>query len=138
MTIRPANESDAIGINKVSKFLGYPELPANEAQNKLSRLLRSSDHEIYVAEKERRIVGWLHMFFAPRMASDDFYEIAGLVIDPCVRRQGIARALEGYVSEKHKWKLRVRCNETRTDAHRFYESCGFDSLKAQRIFEKGS
>ena len=77
--VRPAIESDAIGINAISTYLGYSELSDSDAKDKLSQLLHAPDNEVYVVEANGRIAGWLHLFFARRLASQDFYEIGGLV-----------------------------------------------------------
>ena len=134
--IRPAIESDAIGINDISKYLGYGQLSDTEAKDKLFQLLDSNDNEIFVVEVNARVIAWLHLFLARRLASEDFFEIGGLVVDPDYRRQGLAAALIKYVENKHKGKLRVRCNETRQETHQFYEACGFVGSKVQRIFER--
>ena len=134
--VRPAIESDAIGINAISTYLGYSELSDSDAKDKLSQLLHAPDNEVYVVEANGRIAGWLHLFFARRLASQDFYEIGGLVVDPDCREQGLGGALINYVENRHQGKLRVRCNEKRPETHKFYTARGFNQTKAQRIFEK--
>jgi len=133
--IRSAIESDATGVNNISKYLGYSELSDIEAKHKLLQLLHSNDNEVFVVEVNGRVIAWLHLFLARRLASEDFFEIGGLVVDPDYRRQGLAGALLRYVENRHNGKLRVRCNETRRETHQFYEACGFNNTKAQRIFE---
>ena len=109
-----------------------------EATEKLSQILASPDDEVYVAESKEGVVGWLHLFLARRLASTDFYEIGGLVVSPDCRGKGVGRHLVKHVSVIHKGKVRVRCNETREESHRFYEAIGFRNIKAQRIFETSS
>lgn len=133
--IRLAVEADADAINEVSKFLGYTALSMVEATEKLKNIIRSDFDIVYVAEVEGKIVGWLHLFYAHRLASDDFYEIGGLVVNPSCRGLGIGRDLVSYVLDKHKGKVRVRCNEARVESHLFYEAIGFKSNKVQRVFE---
>jgi len=134
--IRPAINSDAIGINDISNYLGYSELSDIEAKDKLFQLLDSNDNQIFVVEVNGRVIAWLHLFLARRLASEDFFEIGGLVVDPDYRRQGLAAALVKYVENGRKGKLRVRCNETRRETHQFYEACGFNNTKVQRIYER--
>jgi len=133
--IRTAVESDASGINKVSKFLGYAELSDEDATKKIAHLVLSRNNEIYVLESKESVIGWLHLIFSSRVASADFYEIGGLVIDPHYRRNGLGRALINYVAERCQGKIRVRCNESREDAHIFYKSIGFEAIKKQQIYE---
>jgi len=135
-TIRLALASDAAAISVVSKHLGYAELSDSETKEKLSQLILSITDEVYVVESIGRIVAWLHVFHARRLASEDFYEIGGLVVDPNYRKQGIGGALVQFAQSTHNGKIRVRCNETRLDTHKFYEASGFENTKVQRVFEK--
>lgn len=136
--IRTALESDSTGINEVSKFLGYNELSKDQAHEKLLYLINSPVDNVYVSEVDGLIVGWIHVFYAPKLASESFYEIGGLVVNPEFRGHGIGRNLVQYVIEKFKAKFRVRCNEKRIESHQFYELIGFNSKKVQRVFEARS
>lgn len=137
-SVRPAKASDAVAINVVSQYLGYVELPETEVEAKLVQLLNSATDEVYVAEYQGVVIGWLHLFFARRLASPDFYEIGGLVVTPVYRGQGVGRFLVEHVVANHNGKVRVRCNEKRVESHQFYEATGFSSEKVQRIFEARS
>ena len=133
--IRSASESDAEGINEVSEHLGYSQFSSTEYIIKFQELLSSTQDQIFLAEWQGRIIGWLHLFYARRLASDNFFEIGGLVVSPENRGHGVGRALVQYAQAKNLGKFRVRCNEKRLDAHKFYESIGFDSIKVQRVFQ---
>ena len=133
--IRAAVESDASGVNEVSIFLGYRELPEPQAHENLNFLINSTVDNVYVSEVDGKIVGWVHVFYAPKLASESFYEIGGLVVNPEFRGLGIGRSLVQHVLNNFKAKFRVRCNEKRAESHQFYESIGFGSNKVQRVFE---
>ncbi|MDO6709021.1 GNAT family N-acetyltransferase [Photobacterium sp. 1_MG-2023] len=134
--IRTASESDVLGINEVSKYLGYAELSSSESLSKLQELLNSAQDQVYVAESDGRILGWLHLFYARRLASESFFEIGGLVVSPEARGKGIGKALVKYAQKKNKGDIRVRCNELRKDTQEFYEAIGFGVNKVQRVFLK--
>ena len=136
--IRLATESDAYEINGVSLYLGYSALSDSDVLEKLSELINSESDEVYVAEYLDKVVGWLHLFYACRLASDNFIEIGGLVVIPDFRGQGLAKQLVQTACSKHQGKIRVRCNDTRIESHKFYEQLGFCSIKVQRVFEKRS
>ncbi len=133
--IRLASESDALEINNVSKHLGYSELTADESLLKLRDLLNTTYNKVYVAELNGCVVGWLHIFYAHRLASDNFYEIGGLVVSPDARGRGVGRDLVKYAQIQNDGKFRVRCNESRKDAHKFYGAVGFIGSKVQRVFQ---
>ncbi|WP_261816875.1 GNAT family N-acetyltransferase [Vibrio gallicus] len=135
-TIAKARLSDAAAINLLSSHLGYTPLSSQDAIKKLSALLASPTDEIYVAKIEQKIVGWLHLFYARRLASPDFYEIGGLVVTPQYRKQGIGRALVEHALKSHPEKCRVRCNTLRVETHQLYEGIDFKDSKLQRVFER--
>ena len=85
-TNRIADISDALQINEVSKHLGYPELSEVQAYEKLESLINSSQDHIYISEVGGVVVGWIHIFYAHKLASESFYEISGLVVDPEYRK----------------------------------------------------
>ena len=136
MVVRLAVEADADAIHDLSQYLGYAETSQTQATEKLLNIMKSDEDEVYVSEIDGQIVGWLHVFYARRLASADFYEIGGLLVHPEFRGQGIGRHLVENSLENYKGKVRVRCNETRIDAHNFYKSIGFNSAKVQHVFEK--
>lgn len=135
IVIRVAVNSDFSEINEVSKHLGYNALSQAEANEKLNALINSDRDEVYVSVYNGGVIGWLHLFYARRLASDDFYEIGGLVVKPEFRGTGVGRSLVNYALGLHEGKCRVRCNERRVESHQFYKATGFSSNKIQRVFE---
>ncbi|WP_047044126.1 GNAT family N-acetyltransferase [Vibrio mexicanus] len=133
--IRSALESDALGINEVSKHLGYSELSSSDASSKLEELLTSNLDHVFVAELDGQIIAWLHLIYARRLASDNFHEICGLVVSPDFRGRGVGKHLVQYAQDNIDGNLRVRCNELRVESHKFYEAIGFNCSKVQRVFQ---
>lgn len=136
--VRLAKEKDAKAINDVSYYLGYSILSEGDYSKKLLALISSKEDKVYVAELSGKVVGWLHLFYTRRLASEDFYEIGGLVVNPDFRRQGIGKQLVEKVLNEHQNKIRVRCNEIRMESHKFYEQLGFTNNKTQYVFEKSA
>ncbi len=134
--IRLADKYDWEGINSVSLHLAYKILSSDESKIKLEQLLSSETDFIYIAQSKGIIIAWLHLFQARRLASSDFFEIGGLVVNPNNQGQGIGKALIKHAREKHKSSMRVRCNKNRSESHKFYEAIGFENKKVQCVFEK--
>jgi GNAT superfamily N-acetyltransferase len=134
-TVRPAELKDATNINSTSVHLGYVRLSDALCAKKLEVLLSSNIDIVLVAISERVVIGWLHAFLSRRLASPDYYEIAGLVVAPEYRDKGVGKALVNHVRHTYDGKLRVRCNEKRTGSHQFYQALGFTHKKSQRIYE---
>jgi len=56
-------------------------------------LCRQDDHLVLAAERNGRVVGWLHAFVALRIESAAFAEIGGMVVDASGRGQGLGQQL---------------------------------------------
>ncbi len=137
ISIRSVRLDDAKSIVNLSNQLGYPSsLVAIE--KRLQNVLAHPDNQVLAAFKEEKMLGWIHYFWTPRVESDAFVEIGGLVVDETVRHQGVGKLL---VQESIKWtrtghcvSVRVRCNELRKSSHAFYEHLGFTLNKTQKVF----
>ena len=139
-TIRPATLDDAASIAGLSDQLGYPTSP-ERMRERLSIVLPKDDQRLFTAERDGRLVGWLHVAKIEMVESDPFAEIYGLVVRDTERGQGIGplllRAAEAWAAAQGLPKVRVRCNVVRERTHRFYEREGFAVSKTQKIFDKG-
>lgn len=139
-TIRPATVDDSEAIAGLSDQLGYPTSP-ERMRERLEILLPKRDQRLFAAERDGRIVGWLHAAKIEMVESDPFAEIYGLVVRDGERGQGIGpllvRAAEEWAAAQGLPKVRVRCNVVRERTHRFYEREGFAVTKVQKIFDKG-
>ncbi len=138
LSIRPATASDAPHLSRLNTQWLYPASPETVIE-RIARIRSTSVAEIFVAETETEVVGWLHIFGRSTMGSDGFAEIGGLIVDENHRQQGIARKL---VAEALLWagqngfeKVVVRTSDRRTEANAFYPRVGFLHKKMQHVFE---
>ena len=85
------------------------------------------------------MVGWIHVFAAPRLTVATFAEIGGLVVDEGLRGRGIGRLLvsaaASWAEQRGLTTLRVRSRVERAGAHRFYRRLGFGATKQQEVLE---
>jgi GNAT superfamily N-acetyltransferase len=136
---RRARPDDAERISELSRQLGYPATSAEVAE-RLAPLLAAADHGVFVAEEGGEVVGWIHVSLSRTVESAPKAEVRGLVVDERSRRRGLGplllSAADGWARERGSRRLRVPCNVTRTDAHRFYRREGFREAKVQTIFER--
>ena len=139
MEIRLAILQDANAIADVASALGYQSAVSEElATKRLERLLLSSNDKVWVAEFNDQLIGWLHAQHAFRAASVDFIEILGLSVSDQARLNGAGRALVEKAKEwalDEKLVLRVRTNDTREGAKKFYTALGFTTTKIQSVFQ---
>ena len=138
---RQAREQDCTEIARLANELGYPS--ASEVMRlRLQRLLNGSSDVVFVAETDpgSELIGWIQGSLAQYLESDYRVEIAGLVVDERVRRNGIGRDLvtrvEEWAAERGVVQASVRCRTTRPEAHCFYESLGYAAAKTQVAFRK--
>ena len=137
ISIREMNANDAIGVNVLSKQLGYP-LSIEQTLQNINAVLESKDHAAFVAEYENKIVGWIGASQAIMIEVMRHCEINGLVIDQDHRGMGIGKLLidkvKQWAREKNNSKIGLRCNVKRTEAHLFYQHLGFTEIKQQKNF----
>ena len=138
LQLRKAEIVDAIEINKLSDSLAYSPASNEVATKRLQSLLQSESDEIWLCLKADKIVGWMHIFLARRLASATFVEIGGMVVNASDRQQGIGKFLLNQAKDwaaVNNCKLRVRSNSVRDDACKFYLSMGFKEVKNQNVYE---
>jgi len=137
--IRPARSADAPGIARIGSQLGY-ELDTPETAERIRRALSRTDQQIFVAEVDHQAVGWVHAAIFEFIEAEPFVIVAGLVVDKDHRRQGIARDLmarvEQWTHERGLSIVRLTSSSTRTAAHTFYKTIGFEHIKTQYAFAK--
>ena len=137
MTIREITSTDVHDIVSLSDELGY-QINSVEVDFLIKSILDDKKQWAFVALKNEVIVGFVHAFYALRLTTPAFIEIAGLVVSEKERSQGIGQQLVEYVEQNlaKDLKVRVRCNSERKDAHRFYTNLGYTKQKEQFVFKK--
>ncbi len=138
--IREAEPGDAAAIYRLNRDeMGYDYLP-ERTEEKLRQLLESEADRIWVAAAGDRVIGYVHansydVIYAPHMKN-----IMGIAVDPEWKRRGIGRALLGRVEEWAQQtgaeSVRLVSGQTRTGAHAFYRSCGYQGDKLQLNLKK--
>jgi GNAT superfamily N-acetyltransferase len=138
--IRPAAESDALELSRLSAQLGYPCAVDRLAGNLLD-LGRDPDHEVFVAESgEDALAGYVHVFITRRLFLEAFGELGGLVVDESRQGSGIGgqllRQAEDWAFSRGCREMRVRSNLKRQTAREFYLGQGYHQHKQQNVFLK--
>lgn len=138
--IRDARVTDAEAIWKLNtEEMGYT-YSLEATKGKLIKLLTDVNNRIFVAVADGMIVGYIHangyeLLFAPSMRN-----VMAIAVSSAYKRNGIGRALltevEQWAVESGSTGVRLVSGETRTAAHEFYRSCGYESNKKQLNFKK--
>jgi N-acetylglutamate synthase-like GNAT family acetyltransferase len=129
MNIRNATYHDAPAIKLLLEALGYTTR-IGVLVNQLEMLFGKEDHQVYVYELRKEVVGFVSVHFMPQLAFDGgLVLITYLSVDDTVKEQGIARALEQYVAEQARKRkcdrIQVHCADWRVPAHQFYAQQGY-------------
>ena len=138
--VRRATVRDAERMAPLAGQLGYPSTPAQIAA-RLEDVLALPEHTVWVAESgDGALAGFADIFMMRTVESDVRVEIAGLVVDQAYRGKGVGRRLmeqaEQWAREKGCPAVTLRSNVIREDAHRFYETLGYQVIKTQKSFRK--
>ena len=137
--IRPARESDADDIARLTAQLGY-DLASSALRPRLQRMLARPEQQFLMAEVDGRAAGWLHAVVFEDVEAEPFVVIGGLVVDASCRGKGIGRMLmaqaEDWAREQGCSMVRLWSSATRTASHRFYEQMGYTNIKTQYAFAK--
>lgn len=140
IAVRPAASADLGRVAELAGQLGYP---STRAEIEARHAVLSSDPErilVVATTPDGRIVGWLEFGMRDSFLSGRHAEIAGLVVDAAVRRQGVGRTLVAWAESEARRRgaarLRLTSNSQRVEAGSFYPSLGFTQTKLSRVYEK--
>jgi GNAT superfamily N-acetyltransferase len=127
-------------IARLAGQLGY-ESSVEQVHRRLDGMRDAQQYAVYVAEERAgNVVGWIgvHIFRAVEM--DSCASISGLVVDQCLRSQGIGEML---LDAADQWAqsfgcevITVQSNVMRERAHSFYRRNGYAHVKTQHTFCK--
>lgn len=133
--IRELMLKDSDGIHRLNtEEMGY-EFSLDETKEKLLKLINSESDIIFVAVIGDEVIGYVHandydLIYAPHMKN-----IMGIAVAEKYKRNGIGKALlsevETWAKETNAKGVRLVSGATRTNAHKFYHSCGYSGDKAQ-------
>ena len=128
MKLRSANVEDAEKLAKLFGQLGYACSPSELTERMNARV--NTHNEIFVAEISEAVVGVLVFnTLLPVHVAGKWGVVSALVVDESVRGKGIGAALLAHVELHAKrqgcTQIELSSNESRTQAHAFYERNGF-------------
>jgi GNAT superfamily N-acetyltransferase len=89
-------------------------------------------HELIVAEMNGKVMGTLHLIFIPSISYQGGLraQVESVRVDGNYRGQGIGKEMVRWVIERAKGRgahlVQLTTHESREEAHRFYESLGFE------------
>ena len=89
------------------------------------------NHELIVAERNREVIGTLHLMFLPSVSFQGGLraQVESVRVAKRLQSQGIGSEMMKWAMERAKQRgahvVQLTTHKTRVDAHRFYERLGF-------------
>jgi len=129
MNVRNATYHDAPDIKILLEVLGY-KTTTSILVSQLEAMFGKDDHQVFVYELRKEIVGFVSVHFMTQLAFDGgLVFISYLSVKEEVKAQGVATALEQFVVEWAKKRkcdrIQVHCMDWRAPAHQFYIEQGY-------------
>jgi GNAT superfamily N-acetyltransferase len=128
-TIRAAATGDAPDVATLLDALGYP-CSRDEAAERIAYVLGDQRQHLLIAELAGHACGLVALDLRYSVTrGEDQARITALVVMPGSNRLGIGRRLlrevEGIARRAGATRIEVTSNAGRTEAHAFYNRCGY-------------
>ncbi len=106
---------------------------ATDVQHVFNEIRNMPGHELLVAEENNSVIGSMVLLIVPNLSHGalPWAIIENMIVDRHYRRRGIGKLLMEYTINRARqagcYKVQLLSNKKRTEAHRFYESLGFET-----------
>jgi GNAT superfamily N-acetyltransferase len=134
VTIREAVDGDIAAILDLYVAAGIAEasFSVDEGREHLARLREYPSYRVFVAVTDGVLVGTYELLIMDNLAKRGAKSgvVEDVAVDPRMQGRGIGRAMMLHAMERCReagcYKLALSSNAKREEAHRFYESLGFE------------
>lgn len=128
-------ELHALNINE----MGYSS-SEEQTKSQLSKILTDTSNAVFVALYDDKVIGYIHGAEYNLIYAEPMVNVLGIAVGAEYKKKGVGKALlsalEDWARERDIHSIRLTSGTVRTDAHVFYEKCGFIFKKNQRYFTK--
>ena len=129
VAIRKALVEDSEPIARLVSELGYPT-STSQMRRRLETIIHDNHYETFVACEDGHVLGFVGTRSGPIYEDDGCYgQIMALAVAASRQRRGVGRMLmqaaESALIERGVRVLVVTSGNQRSDAHAFYERCGY-------------
>ena len=128
-----AGKEDMMGILELYKQLNQSnENFTIDEINKTLDKIEKNNIKYFIAKENKRIVGSCYIIIIPNLTYNgkSIGYIENVIIDEKYRRKGIGKEIMRmaikYAEEEECYKIVLQSGIGRTEAHKFYESIGFN------------
>ena len=139
LSIRKFAAPDVDRARELIRQLGY-DLDPDEFNRRLAAVASADEHALLVAELEQEVVGLMHLYVRPALDKPVEAIVQALIVDSRHRGKSIGEALmqaaESWARERHLASVALTSHIKRTDAHRFYQSLGYEIAATSHLLRK--
>jgi GNAT superfamily N-acetyltransferase len=140
ISIRRMTPQDVAVAQDLLAQLGYP-LDAAEVQRRYDAVTRSADHAVMVGEDDDgRVIALCHLYARPALDKPPEAVVQALVVDLAARGTGVGKimmaAAEAWAEDHGFRSVSLGSHVSRSDAHAFYESLGYQNSATSHQFRK--
>lgn len=134
ISILEAKEGELAAIIELYKELDEYLLSFEEAMNKFNQIKNDPNHTIYVAKKGTEVIGTFALILIKSFAKDGLPSavLEDVAVSGKYQGQGIGKTMMYFAMEKCKekgcYKIALSSQLKRENAHKFYESLGFEKM----------
>lgn len=89
MEIRKMAPQHIERVAVLCKQFGYPAR-TEEIEERFQHVYQMAEHQLFVAEDNSTVIGWIHVNGIHALSSPTYAEIRGIVVDHQYRQQGVA------------------------------------------------
>ena len=139
--ISEAVESDLSYITNLYLALGEQTVSLENTKKKFNQIKNNPDHKIYVAIRNKEIVGTFALIFINSFAHDGAPSaiLEDVAVSSLYQGQGIGKQMMNFAMKKCKekscYKIALSSQFKREGAHKFYESLGFEKMGYSFVIE---
>ncbi|MDE6148798.1 MAG: GNAT family N-acetyltransferase [Ruminococcus sp.] len=141
ISVRKAIFSDAQSICNINKnSLGY-DYPLKNTKEQIKKILTDDKTILLVSVVEDNIVtGYIEASIYDTAYSGTYVNIMALAVDGKHQKNGCGKmlltAVEDWAKNNNAVGIRLESSTFRTEAHKFYEACGYECLKEHKNFKR--
>jgi len=137
--IRDMTASDLDTVHPLVAQLGY-DIGLKDLASRFRAVTQDSDHAVWVALTDDRIVGFLHIFYRPALEKPPEAVVQAMAVDQTRRKSGIGQRLleraEEWALTRGLHSIALSSQVDRSDAHAFYARLGFESTATSKLLRK--
>ncbi|MGB3536270.1 MAG: GNAT family N-acetyltransferase [Microcoleaceae cyanobacterium] len=134
LEIKAASAADLADLNRLyAEMDGLPLLPETQMLSLFEQMNQYPNYTIYIALLHSHPVGTFSLLYVPTIMHRGYHKFAvmdAVTVSAAYRNQGIGKAMMQTALKLCQaagcYKVTLSSNINRIDAHRFYQSLGFE------------